>query len=1173
MAEKTINSNKETPDIPPADFIHLHLHSQYSLLDGACRIKDVVKRAKSYGMPALAITDHGNLFGAMEFYHACKKEGIKPIIGSEMYVAPNSRFDTKAGPDDPVKERNYHLILLAKSEKGYKNLIKLSSLSYLEGFYYKPRIDWELLQKYNEDLICLTACMQGEVPRLLFLGEEQKAYQKAGMLSEIFGKGNFFLELQENGYDEQKIINRHLITLSKRMDLPLIATNDCHYLGKEDATTHDILLCVQTGKTVEDTNRLRFATQEFYFKSPDDMKRSFMDIPEALSNTLAVADKCNIELNYDNYQLPNYDVPEGYTLDSYLEELAWQGLRERYIEITPVLEQRLRYELDVIQKMGFPGYFLIVWDFIHYSRQHGIPVGPGRGSAAGSLVAYSLGITQIDPLKYGLIFERFLNPSRISMPDIDIDFCYVRRSEVIDYVTEKYGKDNVCQIITFGTMAAKNAIRDVGRAMKIPLPEVDKIAKMVPGTPGMTIHKALEESSDLKKEYDKNEQVRSLLDVARSVEGFPRHASTHAAGVVISPGPLTDYVPLYKPAGSDDVTTQFEMGTVADEIKLLKIDFLGLRTLTVVYDAAKLIKKRYGITLDLHNLPLDDPAVYELLTQAETDGVFQLESSGMRDLLRRLAPSNFEDISAVIALYRPGPLGSGMIDDFIKRRHGKIKLEFMHDSLSEILRNTYGVIVYQEQVMQIASTLSSFTMAEADKLRKAMGKKNPEVMAKMEAQFIEGAEKNSVDPKKAKEIWDLIVKFAGYGFNKSHTVAYALVAFQTAYIKAHYPVEFMASLLTSEMGNQDKMVNYIKSCRKMGLKVLPPDINESERSFTVINKETIRFGLGAVKNVGEAAIQLILDERNQSRFESLFNLCQRVDTGKVNSKVIESLIKCGAFDSMGTRRSQMLQVLPAALEQGSIYQKDQQQGQISFFDSFETAEDKKVVELSYPDIPEFTDHDLLKFEKELLGFYVSGHPLMQYEAVIEHYTDATAQDIYSRSEQYIGKTINLAGVIVDRKIKKTKKGTDMGIIQLEDFTGVADLRAFSGTLEEYGTVLQKDKLVQIEGKVDSYNDNVSITIQSAFPIEEAIERLTSSFHVKIPLLGGNEQLLKDIQKILHQHRGTLQTYLEFFKPGENEDQFIQIKTDFENSVAYDTVLVAEIEELSGKDTAWFSNKG
>jgi len=1173
MATNAIEPGKEQTPAPTADFVHLHLHTQYSLLDGACRIKDVVKKAKSLGMPALAITDHGNMFGAMEFYNTCKKEGIKPIIGSEMYVAPNSRFDTKAGPDDPIKERNYHLILLAKSEKGYQNLTKLSSLSYLEGFYYKPRIDWELLQKYHEDLICLTACMQGEVPRLLYLGEEKKAYQKASMLSDLFGKGNFFLELQENGYDEQNTINRHLIALAKRMDLPLIATNDCHYLNKEDATTHDILLCVQTGKTVDDTNRLRFATQEFYFKTPEDMRNSFKDIPEALFNTIEVAEKCNIELNYDKYLLPNYEVPEGYTLDSYLEELAWQGLRERYSEISPDLEKRLRYELDVIQTMGFSGYFLIVWDFINHSRKVGIPVGPGRGSAAGSLVAYTLGITQLDPFKYGLIFERFLNPSRISMPDIDVDFCYVRRGEVIDYVTKKYGKENVCQIITFGTMAAKNAIRDVGRAMKIPLPDVDKIAKMVPGTPGMTLDKALEESSDLKKEYDKDEQVRSLIDVARSVEGFPRHASTHAAGVVISPGPLTDYVPLYKPAGSDDVTTQFEMGTVADEVKLLKIDFLGLRTLTVIYDAAKLVKKRYGITLDLHHLPLDDAAVYELLTSADTTGVFQLESTGMRDLLKRLAPSNFEDISAVIALYRPGPLGSGMIDDFIKRRHGKIKIEYMHDSLSEILKNTYGVIVYQEQVMQIASTLSGFTMAEADKLRKAMGKKIPEVMAKMESKFVDGAAKNNVDPKKAKEIWDLIVKFAGYGFNKSHTVAYALVAFQTAYLKAHYPVEFMASLLTSEMGNQDKMVTYIKACKTMGLKVLPPDINESERSFTVIDKETIRFGLGAVKNVGEAAVQVILDERNKTKFKSLFDVCQRVDTGKVNSKVIESLIKCGAFDSLGARRSQMLQVLPAALEQGSVFQKDQEQGQISFFDAFETPEDKKVVELNFRDIPEFTDHDLLKFEKELLGFYVSGHPLMQYEAVIEHYTDATAADIATRPEPYIGKTVNMAGVIVEKKIKKTKKGTDMALIQMEDFTGIADLRAFSNTLEEIGPVLQKDKLVLIEGKVDSFNDNVSITIQSALPIEEAIEKLTSSFHIKVPMVGGNEQLLQDIQKVLHKHRGTLQTYLEFFRPGENEDDLIQMKTDFDNSVTFDPSLVTEMEELVGKDTAWFSNKG
>ena len=1173
MSEPKIDLKSDKKPVAPSDFVHLHLHSQYSLLDGACRIDGALKLANEYGMQSMAITDHGNMFGVMEFYKAARKANVKPIIGCEMYVAPNSRFDTKAGPDDPVKEKNYHLILLAKNENGYQNLTKLSSQSYLEGFYYKPRIDWELLQQYHEDLICLTACIQGEVPRAIRLGQEDKALEKAGQLSELFGKDNFYLELQENGYDEQMKVNRGLIELSKKLNLPLVATNDCHYLRKTDARTHDILLCIQTGKTVDDPNRMKFQTDEFYFKSPEEMKQRFKEIPQAVLNTVKIAEQTNIKFNYDHYLLPNYEVPAGYQLDSYFEELAWSGLKERYPIISPAIEERFKYELGIIKTMGFSAYFLIVWDFIHYARQIGIPVGPGRGSAAGSLVSYALKITTLDPLKYGLIFERFLNPGRISMPDIDIDFCYERRGEIIEYVTQKYGKENVCQIITFGTMAAKNAIRDVGRAMRIPLPDVDRIAKLVPTGPDVTLEKAIDEVDDLKKEIKQSEQIKTLLEVAKSVEGFPRHASTHAAGVVISPGPLTDYIPLYKAAGSTEITTQFDMKVVADDIKLIKIDFLGLRTLTVIDDAVKLIKKRRGIVIDLDNLPLEDKKVYELFSHADTDGIFQLESGGMRNLLRRLTPSTFEDISAVIALYRPGPLGSGMIDDFVDRRHGRIPMEYMHPLLENILKSTYGVMVYQEQVMQIASTLAKFSMSEADNLRKAMGKKSPEVMAKMESKFIDGCKANQVDPKIGKDIWDLIVKFAGYGFNKSHTACYAWVAFQTAYLKTYYPVEFMASLLTSEMGNQDKMVGYIKACRMMGICVMPPDINESYRNFTVIDDRTMRFGLAAVKNVGEAAIQVILAERKKGPFQSLFDFCQRIDTGRANSKVIECLIKCGAFDSLGAHRSQMLDILPAAMEQGSSFQTDKDKGQISLFGNDDSSAEDSSMKITFKPLAEFTDHDLLTFEKELLGFYVSGHPLMQYESAITHYTNITAKEINDNPSDKVGKTFSLAGVIVEKKIKRTKKGTLMADFMLEDLSGVIPIRAFSEGYEKHKDLIEKDKIVHLVGKVDSFNDNISVTLFTMLPLQEAVAKLTTSFHIRIPLDGFSTSQLDDIHKVIESNPGSLKTFLEFYTTNTEEDQLIELATDANSRVAYYPGMIANIEAILDRDCCWFSNKG
>ncbi len=1158
----------ETQIIPKSDFVHLHLHSQYSLLDGACRISDAVQKAKEYGMHALAVTDHGNLFGAIEFYKKAKSAGVKPIIGCEMYYAPNSRYD-RAGIDDAVKERNYHLVLLAKSEKGYKNLIQLSSQSYLEGFYYKPRIDWEILEKYHEDIVCLSACMKGEVPNLFMQGQESKALEKAGRMAELFGRENFYLELQENGIDAQRTINKQLFELSKKLNLQVVATNDCHYLTRESAKNHDVLLCIQTGKTLDDPDRLKFQTDEFYFKSPEEMKRAFAEIPDAIHNTIDIADRCNIELTFGKPLLPQYQVPQGHTLDSYLDELAYRGLQERYPIIGEELENRLKYELDIIKRMGFSGYFLIVWDFIHFARSRGIPVGPGRGSAAGSIVAYCLKITDLDPLKYGLIFERFLNPGRISMPDIDIDFCYERRGEIIDYVTEKYGKDQVSQIITFGTMAARNAIRDVGRAMKIPLPEVDKIAKLVPFGVDMTLEKALEQNKELRQQTERHEKMQTMVNVAKSVEGFPRHASTHAAGVVISPTPLTDYVPLYRNSGTGDITTQYDMNIVS-EIGLLKIDFLGLRTLTVIDNTLKLIEKRHGIKIDLSQIPLDDSKVYEMLSRADTDGLFQLESSGMRDLLRRLAPTNFEDISSVIALYRPGPLGSGMIEDFISRRHGKTQTEYLHPDLESILKNTYGVMVYQEQVMQISSKLAGFSMESADYLRKAMGKKDRGVMEKQKEAFINGCLKNKIDKKVAQTIFDLMDEFAGYGFNKSHTAAYAMVAYQTAYLKAYYAVEYMASLLTSEMGNHDKMVTYIKACRNMGIDVQPPDINESYANFTVTDDQAIRFGLAAVKNVGKAAIDSILTIREIEKFKSLFDFCSRVDTGKVNSKVIESLIKCGAFDSLGAKRSQMLNILPQALSHGSLTQRDKEQGQISFFDTLDVGNGNGTHEPEFPKIPELHEAQLLQFEKDLLGFYVTGHPLEQFESVIERYTDCSAAAV---QEKPAGQTVNLGGVIVDLKLKRTKKGDNMADVFLEDFSGIVSLRAFPEAFEKNREMLQKDRLVFVTGRVDTYNENTTITLQSVMPLEQVESKLTNSFHVALTTVGLNDQILLELQSVLTQHKGSCRTYLHFITPSETEDKETEIRTDSHNSVVYSPELVTTMETLVGKDSVWYSNKG
>ncbi|TYP56711.1 DNA polymerase III subunit alpha [Thermosediminibacter litoriperuensis] len=1041
-----------------ADFVHLHVHTNYSLLDGACDIAKLAKKARELGMNAMAMTDHGVMYGIIDFYKAMKAEGVKPVIGCEVYMAKRSMADRESGIDDD----QYHLVLLAENKTGYKNLVKLVSLGFLEGFYYKPRIDKEVLKKHSEGLIALSACLAGEIPYLLEKGEYEKAKEAACELNDIFGKGNFFLELQDHGIPEQKRVNAGLVRLSKETGIPLVATNDVHYILKSDEPVHDAMLCIQTGKTVKDEDRLKFHSAELYLKPKEEMWGLFAPLPEALENTVMIAERCNVELDFGRIHLPHFEVPQGFTQDSYLEKLCYEGLVERYGRITPAVKARLDHELDVIKRMGYSSYFLIVWDFVNFARKNGIMVGPGRGSAAGSLVAYCLHITNVDPLKYNLLFERFLNPERVTMPDIDVDFCYERRQEVIDYVVRKYGEDRVAQIGTFGTMAARAAIRDVGRVLGYPYSEVDAVAKMVPMEPGMTIEKALVLNPELKKLYDENERIKKLIDTAKALEGFPRHASTHAAGVVISREPLVELVPLHR-VGDSNVSTQFTM-TALEELGLLKMDFLGLRTLTVIRDALRLIEQTRGISVDLDKLPLDDEKVYEMLSRGETTGVFQLESSGMRNLLRELRPERFEDIIAVIGLYRPGPLGSGAADEFIKNKNNQGSIKYLHPRLEPILGETYGIILYQEQVMKIAQDLAGFSLAQADILRKAMGKKQQGVMEAQRTAFIRGCVENGIDGETAAKIFEEISYFAGYGFNKSHAAAYAMIAYQTAYLKAHFPVEFMAALLTSVRHNTDKVAQYIAECRHMGIEVLPPDINESYEVFTAVSGK-IRFGLTAVKNVGESMAKAIIRCREEKgRFVSFSDFCEKLDQAEINKKAVESLIKSGAFNSLGARRSQLLKVYEDVLNRVQKKQRQQGKNQLSLFEIIQVDD---VAEDELPDIPEYPENELLAMEKEVLGLYLSGHPLMEYKDLLEKTTTLSSKNLTEEEiEIEDNSAVVVGGVISEVKLKSTKDNKLMAFITLEDLTGVLEVIVFPSVYEKYSGKLHQDEKVLIKGRIN-----------------------------------------------------------------------------------------------------------
>ncbi len=1160
-----------------SDFVHLHLHTAFSLLDGALRLKQLFQRAEEYKMPAIAMTDHGNMFGAVDFFLQAKEHGIKPIIGCEVYVAPKSRFEktTISG----LSDASYHLILLARNETGYKNLSKMITKAFFEGFYYKPRIDKELLSQHSEGLIALSSCLKGELSRLLSIGNIEEAINTASFYKETMGEGNYYLEIQDQGIKGQREITKEIIKIGKKLSIPLVATNDCHYLEQKDARAQEILLCIQTGKTLVDEKRMKFSGDQFYFKSPEEMKTLFKEIPQAISNTIKIAEHCNLEMHFDKIHLPHYDVPQDSTLDSFLGELARHGMEKRLQkkqllltvdaksqkkdgDIMSIYKERLAEELKIIKKMNFSGYFLIVWDFIDYSKRNNIPVGPGRGSAAGSLVAYCLGITDIDPLKYGLLFERFLNPERISMPDIDIDFCMNKRSQVIDYVTKKYGKNNVSQLITFGSMSAKAVVRDVGRVFNMPYGDVDKIAKLIPNRLNIKLKEAIKEEPKLKELQTKNEQVKDMLDIALTLEGLPRHASTHAAGVVISPKPLTEFLPLYK-GTNDEVVTQFAMGNI-EKLGLLKMDFLGLKTLTVIDMTLKKINKIEGKEIVLDSIPLDDAETFKMLSEAKTLGVFQLESRGMRDLLRKMKPNSFEDVIALLALFRPGPLNSGMVDDYIKRKHGTIPEKYDLPQLKNILHETHGVILYQEQVMKLASVLAGFSLGGADLLRRAMGKKKPEVMMELRGKFISGSLQNKIPKEKAGKMFDLIEHFAGYGFNKSHSAAYAIIAYQTAYLKSHYPVEFLASLLTCDMDNTDKIILYINECREMGIQVLPPDVNESFKDFTVV-ENCIRFGLAAVKNVGQSAIEAILKAREkQKRFSSLHEFCQKVDQRTVNKRVIESLIKCGAFDSTGAKRWELMNDLADVMESAQRIQKDRELGQKGLFGFDEIYESNHKAENGKTNVNPWEENETLAYEKETLGFYITGHPLANQKRQLDRFTNCDSQTI---AEMNNGRQINIGGIIIKVRTQMTKKGKIMAFITLEDLAGFAEIIVFPDVYKSSESILKTDNTILVKGHKDTSTETIKIIAKDIIPLSEAAENWTGKIHVNIQTAGLETDFLEKIKSILEAHRGKNDVLLHLISP---DGKSISMNASSQLKVAPDDKLILEIEELLGKDSIFLN---
>ncbi len=1117
----------------PPDFVHLHVHTMYSLLDGAIRLDHLFKRVKEFGMPAVAITDHGTMFNVLEFYEKAIKAGIKPIIGCECYVAPRSLSDKT-----PLDAKGVnHLVLLAENMEGYRNLCKLATIAQTQGFYYRPRIDKEVLGAHRDGLIAMSACLHGEIPRLINEGRVEAAEDAARWYQALFGEANFFLEVQNNGIDIQTTVNETLRDMSARLGIPLVASNDCHYLNQADVRAHDVLLCVQTGKTVKDNDRFRFRTDQLYFKSKEEMIAAFGDYPGAIANTTAIAGRCNLSFDFKTYHFPKFTDPSGLSAEALFErkvregfERVWRIIQSKHPDADPArYRERLDYEIGVINTMGFPGYFLIVSDFIHYAKTHGVPVGPGRGSAAGSLVAYSLSITDLDPLEHGLIFERFLNPERISMPDIDIDFCINGRDKVLKYVAERYGGgDYVAQIITFGKLKTRAVIRDVGRALDIPLAEVDMIAKLVPDVLNITLDEALAQEPRLRELRASRPDVADLIEICRTLEGLPRHASTHAAGVVIGDKELVEYLPLYK-GKKGEVVTQLDMKLV-EKIGLVKFDFLGLRNLTVIDHTLALIAQQRRPAPDLSQLDLTDADTYALLAAGDTTGVFQLESSGMKDLLVRLKPECFDDVIALVALYRPGPLDSGMVDDFVERKHGRKEVIYMLPQLEPILKSTYGVIVYQEQVMQIASALASYSMAEADGLRKAMGKKIAAMMAEHRERFVKGAVANGIEEERAKALFDLMEKFGGYGFNKSHSAAYALIAFQTAYLKAHFPVEFIAALLTSEMHSIDGVVKYINECRSHQIDVLPPDINTGDVSFTVAGGR-IRFGLVAVKNVGEGAIEAIIEERRANgTFASLFDFCERVDLRKVNKRVVESLVACGAFDSTGSARSQMMAVLEEALDYGQKVQHERCDPQMGLFgDAAECGLSVTVPVM--PKISEWDAKERLNREKESLGFFISGHPLDSYRKVLSKYAD---RDTATLAEAKEGQFVRIGGMIASRKVLRTKKEELMAFLTLEDLAGTLEVVVFPSVYGACAELLGSDQPILVQGKVQQEEKGTKLIAEVIIPMEQAEALWTAEVHFHIDLTQADTATLTRLAEIVRSHPGDCKVFLHLLLPEEVE---------------------------------------
>ena len=1119
-------------------FAHLHNHSEYSLLDGASKLKNMINKAKTSDMSCVALTDHGNMFGAIDFYKTAKAAGIKPIIGLEGYISPTTRFDKDT-------KGNYHITLLAQNEEGYKNLMKLTTFSYTEGFYYKPRIDKELLRKYSKGIIAGSACLHGEIQINLLNGDYDAAKRAVLEYKEIFGKDNFFMEIMRHGLDDQKKIDSDIIKLANETDTLLVATNDCHYLNKEDAVAQDALLCIQTNHLMEEENRMKMGTHEFYFKTEEEMLELFQDHPELVSNSQLIADRCSVELELGKLSPPHFKTPNGISEFDYLKELAYEGLEKKTAGFDDkkreIYKERLELELGIIKQMGFSGYFLIVWDFINYAKTRKIPVGPGRGSAAGSLVSYCLGITDIDPIEYKLLFERFLNPERITMPDIDVDFCVERRDEVISYVKEKYGKYNVAQVITFGTMAAKAVVRDVARVLGFPYKEADRIAKMIPDKDNL--NEAIKDNPQLKEEIDKNEKVKELFEISKTLEGVKRHASTHAAGVVISENPIYERCPIYKPAGEEAYVSQFSKEYLED-VGLIKFDFLGLRNLTVIDITVKLI----GNNFDISKIPLDDKETYKLLQRGDTLGVFQLESQGMQRLITDLKPTCFEDLIALVALYRPGPLGSGMVSDFIERKHGKKKIEYPLPELEGILKETYGIILYQEQVMQIASKLAGYTLGEADILRRAMGKKKIEVMEEQRASFIQRSVENNIDKQKAEHIFDLIAKFAEYGFNKSHSAAYAYIAYQTAYLKAHYKEYFLSALLTSEKNNTDKIAKYIEECNRLKITVLPPDINDSYQDFAVArngDKKVIRFGFGAIKNVGSAAIENIIKTREGGRFESIFDFLKRVDTRKVNKKVMESLIKSGCFDSLHKNRASLMASFENLLEWANKKESKPKNMQSLFGGS--EAEKESTPRLV--DAQEMKEADVLKYEKELLGFFISANPLNKYKNIIESIATATSENLSKIGSN----SVVLAGIPIAVRKTKTKRKETMAFVKFMDSKGTFEATLFPKLYEQKKELIEGDKLLILMGSVDTTTERPSVIIQNLFSIEKL-----EQYVKEVELIFDNSKIqeIAKIKNIVSIHKGDKPLFIRF----KNGDTIYTIQTML--SVGINQILLNTLNNLN-----------